>query len=322
MPLSESAFPTSEDDLLRREHCPACGGDHRPAERVGELRYSRCRSCGLTFMNPMPTQRWYDRRYESEYWRGQAKETDPQEEILRRLEKEHLRATAYLHALRTETRTLPTDGRVLEIGCGAGGAVATVAAGLGWSAAGVEPDAASRTIADRIGVRVLDAELSAVVARGERFDVVLLSHVLEHVVDPPTFLANVAEVLAPDGRLVIEVPNSATNDSLHLFHPYLFTRRALTTLLSDHGFEAQVIAHGGASSVMRFHYLLAVAQRSPRRNVRGFRRHGGLGRRWARAWKRGRVLRRVDRLLVAGRAEPDAELLASWQKKVVQRPEA
>ena len=39
------------------------------------------------------------------------------------------------------------------------------------------------------------------------FDVVCAFHVLEHVVDPWTFLARTREVLEPHGHLALEVPN-------------------------------------------------------------------------------------------------------------------
>lgn len=305
-------FPTSEQDLVRRDACPICEGPCRPDAIVGDLHYERCQRCGLTFMQPMPSHEWYARLYESDYWVGREKRSDTQEESARRLRKEHLRAVAYLRTVRRHG-SLPEDGVLLEVGCGTGGAVATLANALGWDAVGVEPDRASRSVASAIGVAVDTTDLESLVAQGRVFDAVLLSHVLEHVVDLQGFLHSIQRVLREDGVLLIEVPNGFTNESLHLFHPYLFTRRALTTLLSQHGFHAKVIAHGGGSSRMRCHYLLALATRAPEPAAHGARRGTLIGRAWSRAWRTGRVLRRVDRLLVDRMVVADDELLDGWQ---------
>lgn len=305
-------FPEVEADLVRRERCPVCAGEHRPGPTVGRLTYVRCRSCGLVFMEPMPSQRWYDGRYAAQYWEGQAKRDDRSDETSRRLRKEHLRAIAYAEIARAAG--LPSEGTLLEIGCGTGGAAATLAESLGWSAVGVEPDVASRAIASTIGVMVDATDLDGFVALGRTFDLILLSHVLEHVVDPDRFLTQVLRLLGPDGVLLIEVPNGMTNESLHLFHPYLFTRRALTILLGRHGLEADVRAHGGAASRMRHHFLLAVARRGGRPTVRGMRFGWRLGQAWSRAWNRGRVLHRVDAILVGRSVRADEPLLARWER--------
>jgi 2-polyprenyl-3-methyl-5-hydroxy-6-metoxy-1,4-benzoquinol methylase len=305
-------FPTVEEDLVRRDACPICGGLCRPDAILGDLTYVRCQRCGLTFMQPMPSHEWYARLYEADYWEGRAQRSDTFEESARRLRKEHLRAIAYLRALR-RNGALPERGTLLEVGCGTGGAGVTLADALGWDAVGVEPDGASRAVASAIGVAVDATDLETLAAQGRVFDVVLLSHVLEHVVHPQGFLDSIQRVLREDGVLLIEVPNGFTNESLHLFHPYLFTRRALTTLLSQHGLHAEVIAHGGASSRMRRHYLLAIATRSTEADVSGAKRGIRIGRAWSNAWRSGRVLRRIDRLLVERTVRADEALLDTWQ---------
>lgn len=308
-------FPTEEADLIRRGSCPVCGGSHHAGPEVGILRYRRCDACRLVFMDPIPAQHWYDERYAAAYWEGQAKREDRSEETARRLRKEHLRAVTYLRAARRAG--LPATGSVLEIGCGAGGAVATLAHGLGWEATGVEPDLASRELARAIGVSVDGSTIGDLIDRGRTFDLILLSHVLEHVVDGDRFLADVLRLLSPDGTLLIEVPNGMTNESLHLFHPYLFTRRALTSLLARHGLSGPVMAHGGAASRMRRHYLLAVVRRAARPQVRGLRRGRRLGQAWSRAWNRGRVLRRIDAALVRRSVRADEALLATWHRALL-----
>lgn len=308
----DTRFPSAEADLVRRDRCPVCSGPHRPATDVDGLHYLQCRACGLTFMDPMPAQAWYDALYAAEYWEGRAARAVPADEVERRLRKEHLRAVSYLRAIAEDGHPFG-HGELLEIGCGTGGAIATLADAVGKDAVAIEPDLSSREVATRIGVSVIDGDLSDLVADGRIFDIILLSHVLEHVVDPHEFVMSIRKLLGPEGRLLIEVPNGFTNESLHLFHPYLYTRRALTTLLAQHGLSATVTAHGGASSRLRRHYLLAVARVADGARVRGLRRGFRLGRAWSRAWQHGPVLRRVDRRLAGRAVAPDTALLDRWQ---------
>ena len=107
---------------------------------------------------------------------------------------------------------LPPDGArtALEIGCGSGQNLDRLA-GLGLDVAGVEPDAAACAAARGRGLAVwqgvAEALPDAVAAR--RFDLVVLTHVLEHCLDPAAALAQAAGRLAPGGRMVVEVPNNA-----------------------------------------------------------------------------------------------------------------
>jgi dolichyl-phosphate beta-glucosyltransferase len=77
-------------------------------------------------------------------------------------------------------------------------------------------------------------------------DVVCLLDVIEHVVDPVAALAEAARVLAPDGRLVINVPAhqwlwSAADESLG--HVCRYNKRLLRQQLAAVGFRPTVLTH-------------------------------------------------------------------------------
>lgn len=102
--------------------------------------------------------------------------------------------------------------RILDIGCG-GGLLSEPMARLGADVVGV--DAAARNIPVAalhaaqgglaIDYRVGTAEDLA--AAGERFDVVLNMEVVEHVADPPAYLAACARLLRPGGLMVLSTLN-------------------------------------------------------------------------------------------------------------------
>lgn len=97
-----------------------------------------------------------------------------------------------------------------DVGCGAGQAMAKFKL-AGYEAVGIEPDAAARALAERHGeVHEGVAEWIPPAVAGRRFDVVLLSHVLEHCIDPLAALKNVKGLLAAGGTAILEVPNCAS----------------------------------------------------------------------------------------------------------------
>jgi len=103
-----------------------------------------------------------------------------------------------------------------DVGCGNGHAMSLFKQS-GYDAVGIEPDPVARTLAARIG-DLFDgtAEVLPSAIEGRKFQVVLLSHVLEHCIDPATALCNVKQLLAPGGTAILEVPNNAA----HGFNTY------------------------------------------------------------------------------------------------------
>jgi O-antigen biosynthesis protein len=100
--------------------------------------------------------------------------------------------------------------RVLEVGCSTG-YMSLLMKERNCVVTGIEVDAeAARCAANYCEeVHVLDLNSSEWITRfsGSRFETVLLGDVLEHLVDPGRVLAQIREVLTPDGSLVISLPN-------------------------------------------------------------------------------------------------------------------
>lgn len=103
-------------------------------------------------------------------------------------------------------RTPP--GRALDVGCGAGELMLRLAA-LGWQVEGVEPDAAAAAVArERSGAAVRVASVAALRPEATgRFDLITVSHVLEHLPAPGEALRTLAGLLGTGGRLVVLWPN-------------------------------------------------------------------------------------------------------------------
>lgn len=98
---------------------------------------------------------------------------------------------------------------VCEIGCGHGANLVDFMR-QGHTTLGVDPDPKAVAHAAESGVEVLlgTGEILPERVRSTRFDLVIMSHSLEHCIDPMLAVANVASILRPGGRFVCEVPNS------------------------------------------------------------------------------------------------------------------
>lgn len=95
---------------------------------------------------------------------------------------------------------------VADIGCAAGSFLDHVR-GLASEAIAVEPATGYHgTLAAR-GCKVYSDTLSAARAHAKQVDYAFTFSVIEHVPDPRAFLAEIALLLAPNGRMVLSTPN-------------------------------------------------------------------------------------------------------------------
>ena len=111
------------------------------------------------------------------------------------------------------TRRLPEGPlAILDVGCGAGAAIASAAARRpGWRVTGIEADPLLAGRARLHCARVLEGDLRRVLPglaqAGERFDAVVFADVLEHLEDPVAALVAARRVAGPGARLLVSVPN-------------------------------------------------------------------------------------------------------------------
>jgi 2-polyprenyl-3-methyl-5-hydroxy-6-metoxy-1,4-benzoquinol methylase len=99
-------------------------------------------------------------------------------------------------------------GRVLEVGCGAGGNAAWLRRHGATRIVGIETDPASAALArevfDEVIVESVDTALDGV---HESFDLIICADVLEHLVDPWAVTMVLAGKAAEHGVLIVSVPN-------------------------------------------------------------------------------------------------------------------
>ncbi|MBI5650217.1 MAG: class I SAM-dependent methyltransferase [Chloroflexi bacterium] len=108
-------------------------------------------------------------------------------------------------------RWVGRNRRVLDVGCGRGQLGNVLRAQFDCAITGIEINSEyARECAGYDRVIIGSAEDDALLARiGESFDVIVCGDVLEHLREPEIPLRAFHDLLAPNGRLLISVPNVA-----------------------------------------------------------------------------------------------------------------
>jgi len=180
-------------------------GDRLYGTTPKSFRVAACRRCGLLQLDPLPAAEELRAYYPDSYWFAPDRSTASRlEESYRRLVlRDHLAFVE--HALRDSR----ASGPVLDYGCG-GGLFLGMLAERGFPVLGMDfsPEAAA-IAARRPGVAALCGSLEQVPLRDATCAAVTMFHVLEHVREPRAYLEAAGRLLAPNGRLIVQVPDAA-----------------------------------------------------------------------------------------------------------------
>jgi SAM-dependent methyltransferase len=284
------------------KQCPLCGnGSSRLFDRGefhGHVVENRiCHACGLVYQSPRMTESESAEFYAEEYRILQEGCTDP---TSRNMAAQGKRARSLLEFVRP---MIPAVSRHLDIGCSMGILLQHFQGNYHDQAVGVEPGEAHRLRARENGITVY-ASLEELEKAGEaRFDLVSMSHVLEHLPDPVACLIHLRQsLLAEDGWLLIEVPNLYAHNSFELAHLLAFSPHTLYETLRRAGFEIiKFEKHGRPNSILFPLFLTALCRPVMQPDLAAVRpEHGvalkrrlGMLRRWllervlpGRAWLR------------------------------------
>ncbi len=203
----------------------------------------RCTHCGLVRLDPVPTPEELPRYYPETYW------FSPDASAASRLEEAYRRLVLrdHVHFVAQAMRGAQARGPLLDVGCG-GGLFLGMMRERGFCVLGLDNSREAAAIAwRRQQVPAVCAMLERAPFRPGSVAGLTMFHVLEHLYDPRAYLSLSRELLAPEGRLVIQVPNAACWQ-FHLLgrawngvdvprHLFDFRARDMEKLLHSCGFE-------------------------------------------------------------------------------------
>jgi SAM-dependent methyltransferase len=176
--------------------CPGCGGDalHRFLFRKNHCDVIQCQACGLgrAIARGFEPEKYYNGNYFNGGQQDGYADYPSCESVLRR---EFARTIKFI-------REHVPDGRLLEIGCAYGFFLKEAAPY--FDVMGIELcRAASQSCRDG-GLNVVTGPADErVLSQFGKVDVVVMLDVIEHLPDPTTTLALCANVLSPDGLIVV-----------------------------------------------------------------------------------------------------------------------
>ncbi len=139
--------------------------------------------------------------------------------------------------------SLPAQGKLIDIGCGNGGALRTFSSALpAWRLYGTELSDAALPLLKTLPnfVQLFTGEQPEI---DERFELVTMIHSLEHMPEPSRTLKEASGLMTDAGMLFVEIPDVETSPfdlvvADHLMH---FSRATLRFLAERNGFSVQVL---------------------------------------------------------------------------------
>jgi 2-polyprenyl-3-methyl-5-hydroxy-6-metoxy-1,4-benzoquinol methylase len=225
-----------------------------------------CQVCGLVYQSPRMTAAELESFYTEEYrqlYQGQAG-PDPKDLAVQQQRAEVLLDFFQRRGARQDHPVL----RHLDIGSSAGFLLQKFQEEYHCRSTGVEPGQAYQEFARQSGLEIfasiadLPAMFEVCTAQAERYDLVSMAHVLEHLPDPIGYLATVRQkLLTPHGWLLIEVPNLYAHDCFEVAHLTSFSIPILLQILGKAGFTVHAWQqHGQPRSRLIPLYLTVLAQ--------------------------------------------------------------
>lgn len=199
-----------------------------------------CEQCGLTFLNPrMGQQKLFEYYAKQSRIPRESIQVDSPFAVLMELQIDEIE----------KFKPIKKGMRVLEIGCAEGFFLQSLEKrandklrlyGVELSEKYIEQ--AKRLLPD---VTVFETPLEETEFGVFEFDLIVLRHVLEHLGNPMECLKKIRSILAPQGVLYIEVPDSQNTDPsvsrfYHHEHLLYFTSQILNSYLISAGFQPLV----------------------------------------------------------------------------------
>ena len=228
----------------------------------------RCERCKVYWLSPLPAEEELDKYYREYYSKIDYKSSYISPMVYMKLFYANMRAMSQYRFIKKHIRILPGT-RVVDFGCSTGNLLKLFKKD-GCATLGVELGRQSSNYASsKYGLRILRTPIEVSLYKIEAgVDLIIFSHVLEHLIDPIDILSKCFNLLKDGGHLFIELPNSyigPPNGSqwdefctilLDSDHIYNFSHVNIEYLLSNCKFSTQrkivFLSHRIAPFLRRF----------------------------------------------------------------------
>lgn len=237
------------------EKCPVCGSTKLSVYRKDvKSVYSdhpydigHCEECDHYFTSPAPTASELDTIYTQKY-------SYDAHHLIQAEKKQRAKIYAdFIAGLGDKKR------KVLEVGCMHGYLLKELKQ-QGFVVEGVELDQSAVDFCQKHGLNVRQSSVEDYLqASPNPHDVIVMSHVLEHIAKPEEQLSGLNKTLNPGGQLVIIVPNSQSGTRglfgrywgywqvpVHINH---FNRQSIERVMQQSGYKIKTVKYFGGDSL-------------------------------------------------------------------------
>lgn len=167
---------------------------------------SRCKDCGIKFLNPQYTDEFLKNYYSS--YIDVSNETNDTDGWKEALYEGH---SFYLSLVEKYCK----PGNFISVGCGAGIELQT-AKDRGWNAEGYDVDPATvKKLSEKLQIKILSGNFIEIDYPQNYYDCVYLHHVLEHPKNPREYLKKIFSILKSNGILFIASPNISSFSNIY-----------------------------------------------------------------------------------------------------------
>jgi 2-polyprenyl-3-methyl-5-hydroxy-6-metoxy-1,4-benzoquinol methylase len=241
--------------MIHYTHCPICAADNIAPQlsakdyTVSQQQFSiwHCSSCTVRFTQDVPEQNAIGTFYQSDNY---ISHSDTKKGIINSLY--HLVRGITLNAKRKLIidKVGMIKGEILDIGCGTGAFLNTMKT-AGWGITGLEPDDTARKKATTLYNIQPQSSEKLFELKPSTYHAITMWHVLEHVHELHAYIKQLHQLLTPQGKIFIAVPNYTSYDASvykehwaaydvprHLYH---FSPASMEVLLSTYNLKLTTI---------------------------------------------------------------------------------
>jgi len=227
--------------------CPHCKAQNsKNLISYHKFSYVRCNACGLVSTSPLPTASEISNFYEQKSKGGNYAQF---QEDTERQKRDIFKS--YLKKFQSVTGLSIKDKAVLDVGCFNGFSLSAIKE-FGGVPFGVElQKEAAMEAASRFPGQVLQGDASDFAKFQRKFDVITMSDVIEHLVNPFEVISQLRQGLATGGYLILTTPNTQSvmcrllgklwPSYTPIHHIHLFNQANLAEALRQRGFEIAAV---------------------------------------------------------------------------------
>lgn len=222
----------------------------------------KCADCGMAFTYPFLTEEQIKEYYDDQAIAFNGSGGDDLLDDYKKHKSSYWKKLGINERFNEIIRMKPDAKSHLDIGCGAGFFI-DYSREQGLDVYGLELSEWGFQSSRKLGLNTYKATIQDSGKLIPAVDVITMYDVLEHGIDPRDDLMRAYQLLNPGGILVVNLPNldsfmsHATGKSWNKLippnHTYHFTKRALSKLVSDAGFEIRQVStnHGSREELMQ-----------------------------------------------------------------------